>query len=502
MDPFTDAQSHKKVSPASYEEFLELARQGTVIPISKRVVADMQTPVSAFLRLAGKQPYAFLLESVEGGEKVARYSFLGTEPHTVLRVRDGEVWVEEDGERRREDLPPLIAMRRYAGRYVPVRVENLPPFSGGAVGYVGYGAVHWFENLPSSHENKLDLDDAVMLFFSTLVAFDHIQHEMVIVSNVFTDGKEEGLEAEYQQALDRIEALEARLDDPIDLPDSPGGERHRTRSNMRREEFYTAVERAQEYIAAGDIFQVVLSQRIETPITAHPFQIYRALRIVNPSPYMFYLKMDDTTMLGASPEMLVRCTGRRVDYRPIAGTRPRGSTDVEDMLLGEELRTDEKELSEHVMLVDLGRNDLGRVCDFGSVEVTELMTIERYSHVMHIVSGIKGRLRPGTDRFDAFAACFPAGTVSGAPKIRAMQIIDELEPDRRGPYAGAVLYVDYSGNLDSCITIRTLVVKNGKAYLQVGAGIVADSDPNHEYIETINKARALIRAIEMAEEGL
>jgi len=495
VEHIVDEQHREHISPASYDAFLANCREGTVVPVVKRVLADMLTPVSAFLRIAGDSPYAFLLESVEGGEKVARYSFLGAKPDSVLRVVSGEVFVEENGVTRRDDLPPLQAMRRYAGRYVPVRSDDLPPFTGGAVGFMGYGAIHWFEKLPDAHKDDLGIDDSIVAFFSTLVAFDHVRHEMVLISNVFTDGRTEGLEAEYDQALARIAAMEAQLELPASVPVPLGGERAKMRSTMNRDLFEMAVNRAKEYITAGDAFQVVLSQRLELSITAHPFQIYRALRVVNPSPYMFYLRLGDVTLVGASPEMLVRCTGRRVDYRPIAGTRPRGATDVEDALLGEELRTDEKETAEHVMLVDLGRNDLGRVCDFGSVEVTELMTIERYSHVMHIVSGIKGRLRAGSDRFDALAACFPAGTVTGAPKLRAMQIVDELEPTRRGPYSGAVFYVDYTGNLDSCITIRTLVIKGNKAYLQVGAGIVADSEPDKEYIETINKARAITRAI-------
>jgi anthranilate synthase component 1 len=502
MEQFAETRAPSSLTPASYEEFLGLARQGTVVPVVKRVLGDLSTPVSAFLRIAGYESHAFLLESVEGGEKVARYSFLGAAPSLVITARGDEVWIEENGERRREEAAPIDVMRRYAGRYIPVRIDDLPPFAGGAVGYLGYGAIHWFEKLPERHEDDLDLDDAALAFFSTLVAFDHARQEMVLISNVFTDGRTEDLEAEYQSALERIEELEARLSDPIEPPEGRGGTRAKMRSNLGRDEFERAVERAKEYIAAGDVFQVVLSQRIEIGITAHPFQIYRALRAVNPSPYMFYLKLGETTLLGASPEMLVRCTGRRVDYRPIAGTRARGATDVEDALLGEELRADEKEAAEHVMLVDLGRNDLGRVCAYGSVEVTELMTVERYSHVMHLVSGIKGRLRPGVDRFDALAACFPAGTVTGAPKLRAMQIIDELETKRRGAYAGAVFYLDYSGNLDSCITIRTLVVKGDRAYLQVGAGIVADSEPGREYIETINNPRAVMRAIEMAEAGL
>jgi anthranilate synthase component 1 len=491
----------QRITPETYEKFLELCEQGTVVPVVKRVLADLMTPVSAFLRVAGDSPYAFLLESVEGGEKVARYSFLGAEPHVILRCREGEVWIEENGEVRREELAPIPAIRRYAGRYIPVQVEGAPPFSGGAVGYMSYDAVRWLERVPSAHPNDLEIDDAILCFYKTLVAFDHVSHEMVLISNVFTGGREDGLEAEYQEAIDRIHILEAQLAEHVEPPVGANTERS-LRSNMRREEFEAGVARIKEYIAAGDAFQVVLSQRFEISTEAHPFQIYRALRVINPSPYMFFLRLGDTTLVGASPEMLVRCTGRRVDYRPIAGTRPRGATDVEDALLGEELRADEKEIAEHVMLVDLGRNDVGRVCDYGSVEVTDLMTVERYSHVMHLVSAIKGRLRPGKDRFDALAACFPAGTVSGAPKIRAMEIIDEIEPTRRGPYAGAVMYMDYSGNLDSCIAIRTLCIKNGRAFLQVGAGIVADSSPSHEYIETINKARAVIRAVELAEEGL
>jgi anthranilate synthase component 1 len=319
---------------------------------------------------------------------------------------------------------------------------------------------------------------------------------------VFTEGRTGGLEGEYRKAIDDIEAMEARLEDPIEtLPRGSEANVGSVRSNLKKEMFERAVERAKEYITQGDIFQVVLSQRFQVDLAAHPFQVYRALRVVNPSPYMVFLKMGDQSIITASPEMLVRATGRRLEYRPIAGTRKRGDTDTEDLLLGEELRADEKEVAEHVMLVDLGRNDLGRVADYGSVDVTDLMVVERYSHVMHLVSGIKARLREGMDRFDALAACFPAGTVTGAPKVRAMEIIDELEPTRRGVYAGAVMYLDYSGNLDSCIAIRTIVAKEGRAYIQAGAGIVADSVPESEYFETVNKARAMLQAIEMAEKS-
>ncbi|MEW6208461.1 MAG: anthranilate synthase component I [Acidobacteriota bacterium] len=488
-------------TPPNYEEFLKLTQEGTIVPVIKRVMADLLTPVAAYLKMLRLSPYSFLLESIEGGEKVARYSFLGFDPHTIVRCRAGRVTIESPAGREETDQPMLDVLRRLSGRYIPVRIPDIPPFSGGAVGYMSYDAVRWFENIPDKNPDSLGLDDAVMMFFSRLMAFDHVRHQVHIIVNVFTEGKADYLEREYQKAISDIESMEARLEDPIEhLPRRENNTDTKLRSNMSKQVFEESVERAKEYITAGDIFQVVLSQRFSVGISAHPFQIYRALRVVNPSPYMFYLNINDHQVIGASPEMLVRATGRRLEYRPIAGTRPRGETETEDLLLGEELRADEKEVAEHVMLVDLGRNDLGRVSDYGSVEVTELMEIERYSHVMHLVSSIKARLRKGSHRFDALAACFPAGTVTGAPKVRAMEIIDELEPTRRGVYAGAVMYLDYSGNLDSCIAIRTIVAKEGRAYIQVGAGIVADSVPETEYFETVNKARAMLQAIEMAEK--
>ncbi len=488
-------------TPASYEEFLKLAQEGTIVPVIKRVMADLLTPVAAYLKMLRLSPYSFLLESIEGGEKVARYSFLGFDPHAIVRCRAGRVTIESPAGREETDQPMLDVLRRLSGRYIPVRIPDIPPFSGGAVGYMSYDAIRWFENIPDKNPDSLGLDDAVMMFFSRLMAFDHVRHQVHIIVNVFTEGKINHLEKEYQKAISDIESIEARLEDPIEpLARRENNTDTKLRSNMSKQVFEESVERAKEHIAAGDIFQVVLSQRFSAGISAHPFQIYRALRVVNPSPYMFYLNINDHQVIGASPEMLVRATGRRLEYRPIAGTRQRGETETEDLLLGEELRADEKEVAEHVMLVDLGRNDLGRVSDYGSVEVTELMEIERYSHVMHLVSSIKARLRKGSHRFDALAACFPAGTVTGAPKVRAMEIIDELEPTRRGVYAGAVMYLDYSGNLDSCIAIRTIVAKDGRAYIQVGAGIVADSVPETEYFETVNKARAMLQAIEMAEK--
>lgn len=489
-------------TPISYEKFLQQAAEGTVVPVYKRVMADLLTPVAAYLKIERLSPYSFLLESVEGGEKVARYSFLGFDPHTIVRSNKGTVTIETEGNKQTVDQPMLTVLRRLAGQHIPVKLPDMPPFVCGAVGYIGYDAVRWFEKVPDKNPDDLNIDEAVMMFYSRLLVFDHVRHQIHLIANIFTNGKTEGLEGEYQRAIDDIESMEAHLEDAIEpLPRTELKEPVKVRSNMTKGEFEQAVVKAKEYIAAGDIFQVVLSQRFEVALSAHPFEVYRALRVVNPSPYMFFLKMDGQYVVGASPEMLVRATGRRLEYRPIAGTRKRGSTETEDLLLGEEMRADDKEVAEHVMLVDLGRNDLGRVADFGSVEVTDLMIIERYSHVMHLVSAIKARLRAGKDRFDALAACFPAGTLSGAPKVRAMEIIDELEPTRRGIYGGAVMYLDYSGNLDSCIAIRTILVKDGKTYIQAGAGLVADSVPESEYVETLNKARAMLQAIEMAEKS-
>ncbi len=498
--PFRTEKLMNDLTPATYEDFLKLTGDGTVIPVVKRVMADLLTPVAAYLKIERLSRYSFLLESVEGGEKVARYSFLGYDPHLILRAADGRVTIEKAGGVEESDRTMLETLRMVAGKHIPVRFPDLPPFVCGAVGYMGYDAVRWFERIPDNNPDDLRIDTSVMMFFSRLLAFDHARHQIHLIANVFTGGKRDNLEEEYNRAVDELEAMEARLEDPIELlPRREPDEKPRVSSNLTKVEFERAVERAKQYISAGDIFQVVLSQRFKVNLVAHPFEVYRALRVVNPSPYMFYLRMEDQYVLGASPEMLVRATGRRLEYRPIAGTRPRGATDTEDVLLGEEMRADEKEVAEHVMLVDLGRNDLGRVSDYGSVEVTEQMIVERYSHVMHLVSGIKARLRQGSDRFDALASCFPAGTVSGAPKVRAMEIIDELEPTRRGIYGGAVMYLDYSGNLDSCIAIRTILVKDGKAYIQAGAGIVADSVPETEYVETVNKARAMLQAIEIAE---
>jgi anthranilate synthase component 1 len=402
--------------------------------------------------------------------------------------------------------PMLDVLRDMMRQHRPVKTPGLPPFSGGAVGYFGYDAVRWFERLPNNAKDDLGMDTAVVMFFSSLLAFDHLNHQIHIIANVFTGGDREGdrLREKYIAACGEIARLEASLAAPVELPPpARRAESLQISSNMTKQHYLASVERIKEYIRAGDAFQVVFAQRFETDLVSHPFQVYRALRVVNPSPYMFYLKLGrDETLLGASPEMLVRCTGRQLEYRPIAGTYRRGATEAEDQELAEKLQADEKERAEHVMLVDLGRNDLGRVAEYGSVDVAGLMFVERFSHVMHLVSSLKATLREGLDCFDALAATFPAGTLSGAPKVRAMEIIDELEPTRRGAYAGSVMYFDYSGNLDSCIVLRTMYVKGNRAFVQAGGGIVADSVPESEYTETVNKSRALVRAMEIAEKEL
>jgi anthranilate synthase component 1 len=490
-------------TPSSYEEFLHLARDGNLVPIVKRIPADLLTPVLAYLKIEKTSQYAFLLESVEGGENIARYSFIGCEPHQILRSREGRVEQIVDCEITPRPEPYLNVLRELSDAYWPMHPNDLPPFTGGAVGYLGYDAVRWFERIPDKNPNDLGLDDAVMMFFNSILVFDHVKHQISIIANVFTHNRTNYLEEEYKRALKEIDALHVLLTQPYEIELSvPPPDGISARSNMSQEEFETAVAIAKDYITAGDAFQIVLSQRLETRLTTHPFRIYRALRMVNPSPYMFFLKMDEVSVLGASPETLVKCTGRRLEYRPIAGTQPRGKDEAEDQRLEKELLADEKECAEHIMLVDLGRNDLGRVSDYGTVRVENMMFVERYSHVMHLVSALSGQLREGLDRFDALAACFPAGTLTGAPKVRAMEIIDELEPSRRGVYGGAVMYLDYAGNLDSCIAIRTMVVKNGKAYIQAGAGIVYDSVPEREHQECRNKAMALVRAIEIAEQEL
>ena len=475
------------------DEARALSERGNLCSLYCEVPADLETPVSAYLKVA-RGKYSYLLESVEGGERLARYSFIGTEPYRTIRSGEG---VSGDGSAG----DPLVAVEAELSRFKPVTVEGLPRFTGGAVGYLGYEAVRYFEErVPKGEKDVLLMPESVFMFTDTLLVFDHLRHKIQVVSHFRLDGD---IEAAYRQAAWRIEELVGRLEKPLaQLPYRAGSgmaNPEAVTSNMTPEEHAAIVNKAKEYIVAGDIIQVVLSQRFQRRTSAHPFDIYRALRTINPSPYMFYLDLGEAQLVGTSPEMLVRVEDGKIDYHPIAGTRPRGATTEEDDALEEDLVKDEKEIAEHVMLLDLGRNDVGRVSTAGSVEVPQVMDIERYSHVMHLVSHVTGRLREGMTSFDALRACFPAGTVSGAPKIRAMEIIAELEPSQRGPYAGCVGYFDLSGNIDTAITIRTILMKDGVANVQSGGGIVYDSDPATEYAETQSKARALIRAIEQAE---
>ena len=493
------------MTDTTFEQFAERARQGTFVPVCREVRADLLTPVSAFLKVAEHADRAFLFESVEGGERLARYSFLGKDPFLVLRSVAGATIRQQAG--RTEALPASFfdTLRGVMDRYRSPHAPELPRFTGGAVGFLGYDIASWFEptlaGARAAYPKPAEAgDDAALMLFDTVLAFDHVKHRILIIANALVDDGCD-LRVCYDLATAKIRFLEAELDRQISAPPPAPASDVELQSNTSRAAFERAVRIAKDYITAGDIFQVVLSQRFETALAADPFAVYRALRYVNPSPYMYFLRMGEVSIVGSSPEMLVRVEGRRAETHPIAGTRPRGATSDADELLADELRRSEKECAEHVMLVDLGRNDLGRVSVYGSVQVPQYMALERYSHVMHLVSRVVGELADAHDALDALAACFPAGTVSGAPKIRAMEIIEELEPTRRGIYAGAVGYVDFAGHLDCCITIRTIVIRDGRAYVQAGAGIVADSDPTAEYEETQAKASALFRALRMAQRG-
>jgi anthranilate synthase component I len=492
----------------TFEEFVELARRGTFVPVVKEIIADLLTPVSAFLKIAEHSDYAFLFESVEGGERVARYSFLGKDPFLVLRSRAGRTTTDRSGVVTGTEEPFVPALRRLMAEFQSPFVPGLPRFTGGAVGFIGYDAAPIFEPVLEdawrrsawSGADEAE-DEAGFLLFDTVLAFDHVKHRILIISNARITPEEE-LEALYQFASAKIQFVERELERGLSQPEPQTGRAPEVRSNQSKEKFEAGVRSIKERIAAGDIYQAVLSQRFEANVSADPFTVYRALRHVNPSPYMYFMRVGGLAIVGSSPEMLVRVEGPKVETHPIAGTRPRGTSEDDDLRLAEELKRNEKEKAEHVMLVDLGRNDLGRVCEFGSVRVPQYMALERYSHVMHLVSTVDGRLAPDRDHMDALVACFPAGTVSGAPKIRAMQILAELEPTRRDIYAGAIGYIDFAGNLDFCIAIRTITIRNGVARVQAGAGIVADSNPEAEYEETRDKARALLQAIAMAEDGL
>jgi anthranilate synthase component 1 len=484
------------------DTFYTFAEKGNLIPVYREIMADMDTPVSAFRKLDDGR-FSYLLESIEGGEKWGRFSFLGSTPSVIIRSKGNIVETITDGiVVKKQASDPLACIKELLATFTPVEVDGLPRFFGGAVGYFGYDMVRHFESLKTEKPALLDTYDSYFLITDTIVIFDTMRQKIKVVSNAHITGNTSSSEA-YDRATRKIDEIIERLHAPLPphVPATP--ERPmQFLSNISRGEFEDSVEKAKEYVRSGDIIQVVLSQRFSGDLSADPFDIYRVLRTLNPSPYMFFLRLEDTVIAGASPEVMVRKEGDRVELRPIAGTRPRGTTPEHDAKLAEELLADPKERAEHVMLVDLGRNDLGRVCATGSVTVSELMLIERYSHVMHIVSNVQGQLSGDKDAFDLVRATFPAGTLSGAPKVRAMQIIDELEPVRREIYGGAVGYFSFSGNMDLCITIRTLVIKDGKVYLQAGAGIVADSDPAAEWQETVNKGMAAMKAIEIAEKGL
>ena len=472
------------------EEAKALAKKGNLIPLYTEINADLETPVSAYLKIA-TGPYSFLLESVEGGERLARYSFIGTEPFQVVKTGPGQ----EQGE-----VDPLNIIKATLDQYKPVGVQGLPRFQGGAVGYLAYDTVKYFEKVPIPVNDPFELPESQFMFVDTLLVFDHIRHKIKVVTHIHLD--ETQMDEAYQKATERIETLVKRLQEPL-LLDKTERKRQANSieisSNVTEEEFKNKVKKVKEYIYAGDIIQAVLSQRLSKKTEAEPFDIYRALRTLNPSPYMYFLELDGFHIVGASPELLVRVEDGIVYNFPLAGTRPRGATPSEDDALAEELKADEKERAEHIMLVDLGRNDVGRVAEAGSVEVTDLMRVVKYSNVMHLESEVRGKLRQDKDAYDALRSCLPAGTLSGAPKIRAIEILSELEGERRGPYGGAVGYFGFDGAMDTAITIRTMVIKNGTAYIQAGGGIVADSIPESEYQETLHKARAALRALEEAE---
>ncbi|MBI5024058.1 MAG: anthranilate synthase component I [Candidatus Omnitrophica bacterium] len=505
----------------SEKEFLNLTKRGNLIPVYREISGDLETPVSAYFKIAGKSKYSFLLESVEGEEKVARFSFLARDPEVVIQTKDGAVKVIRYAPGKKPSVQtakvkdtPLSFIRDILRQYKFVALPppegslsaGLPRFCGGLVGYLGYDIVRFFEKLPHTTKDDLKLPDTYLVLAKDLVIFDHINHKMKVISCAYVDPKSSARKKlqEYKKSVARIDTLVRELNKPLVVNVKPARDKKaaslKVKSNFTSPQFEKIVEKAKERIQAGDIIQVVLSQRFAVDLTTEPFNIYRKLRSLNPSPYMYYLNFADVCIAGSSPELLIRCEDGVVETRPIAGTRPRGKDEAQDAALARDLLADPKEKVEHIMLVDLGRNDLGRVCEQGTVQITEFMNIEKYSHVMHIVSNVRGKLRKDKDGLDVLQAAFPAGTVSGAPKIRAMEIIDELERVDRGPYAGCIGYFSFSGNLDTCITIRTIIVKGKKAYVQAGAGIVADSVPNREYQETVNKAKAQLKAIELAAQ--
>ena len=487
-----------------FETFRRLAEGHQLVPVYRRLLSDALTPVTAF-HLLDQGQHACLFESVVGGEKVGRYSFLAVEPFWELLAHGTRVTVRgEGGTKQFEAADPLDELRRRLAAFKAVHLPELPPFEGGAIGYAGYDVVRYVENLPNAPNDDRGLPDLSFAFYDRMVVFDNVSKTLFAIAMARLDKTAGDARAAYDDACRRIDDVVERLSRPTNLPPADiatgGAPQVAWKSNFEQSQFEAAVRKCVEYIRAGDIFQVVLSQRLALDLGCDPVELYRTLRVVNPSPFMFFLRTPEVTLVGSSPEIMCRVVDRAVTVRPLAGTRPRGASDEEDRRLAEELLADPKERAEHVMLVDLGRNDVGRVAKFGTVKLSDVMVIERYSHVMHITSNVTATLAANYDAFDALKACLPAGTVSGAPKVRAMQIIDELEPHRRGPYAGAVGYIDYAGNMDTCIALRTLVVQGDKAYIQAGAGIVADSVPESEYQETLNKARGLLKAIEITRQ--
>lgn len=489
----------------TFEEFKKLAREGNVIPVHEVLMADTETPVSAFLKVKDESPYSFLLESVEGGEKVGRYTFIGYNPFMIFEIRGTKFSIKP----RHADvevlprlvdpaMPPLEALKKILDHCRTVRIQGLPRFTGGAVGYFGYETVQLLEKIPSAPQDELNCSDATLMFFDTLMVFDGVTRNAIAIANAYIPetADESRLREEYEKAIVELRKLKTLLAKGADPSITPSVRKAALSYSTEKKDFLSKVTRAKQFIVDGDVFQVVLSQRMSLKFEGDTFSLYRMLRKINPSPYLYYVNIGEMQIVGSSPELLVRVENGIVETRPIAGTRRRGATEDEDAILEKELLADEKERAEHLMLVDLGRNDIGRISDFGTVEVNQFMAVEKYSHVMHIVSNVRGKLRHGVSAVDALYSCFPAGTLSGAPKIRAMEIIAELESTRRGVYGGAIGYLDFSGNLDSCIAIRTIVVKNGVAYLQAGAGIVHDSIPEKEYQETLDKLAAMLAAVE------
>ena len=486
----------------TFDEFKHLVSHGSkTVPVYKRILADLLTPVAAWVHLSKKAEYAFLLESVEKGNQYARYSYVGINPQKILSHKDGQTCITENGKSIEIDKPFLDLLRETQSQYNMVKLPEIPSFTGGLVGYLGYETIAWVEDIPTHTDSAMDVPEAVFMLFEDMIAFDHLKGSALVISNVKVDSNLD-LKVQFDAAHSRIDIIGESLHSDLDYQTPVRVEKSEVSSNFNQDTFESAVLKAKEHIVDGDVFQLVLSQRFERQTSVEPTTLYRALRTINPSPYMFHLKIKDFDIIGASPELLVKVEDGIVEIRPIAGTRQRGLTDEEDRALADDLINDEKECAEHLMLLDLGRNDVGRVAEFGSVTIPENMVIENYSHVMHIVSDVKGILAKDKDPFDALMSGFPAGTVTGAPKIRAMEIIHDLEPDRRDIYSGAVGFFDFTGNVNTCIAIRTMIMKNGTVHFQSGAGIVHDSDSTKEFEETVNKAKAIMAAIDFAENGL